>query len=253
MQIDSTQEPLPRCSWSSSVHEKVGAVFVGIFDIRADAWPVIVRHYVIQRDAVGIHEIGCEPGRLINGECNVIASVLAHLDADAVVISRAVKVSMLTLFTAGQVLDGHIGLHGKVPGEEPDAIASGALGGAQGSSLEGQRVIVGVTTVVLGAVDGDVAGRHGPVFVAADFTRRDQIGFDTHFSQKLIWRDTPECPVIVTGFPHGDFRASGGGRSTGGEDDGGEERKRENQEGTAFIHMETMIHPCSFASQESRR
>jgi hypothetical protein len=95
---------------------------------------------------------------------------------------------MLALLAAWQVLDGDVVLHGEMPGEKADAVAALALRGAQGAALQRQRVLVGIPSVVLGAVNRDVARRHPPVVAAADRSGRDQIQFHTCLGQELVRR-----------------------------------------------------------------
>lgn len=155
VEVDAVLKPAPGAAWAAAIHEEVGAVFMRVFDGGADAGPVVVGDDVAEGD-VGAHEVGGEAGGFINGEADVVAAMLTHFD-DAVVVPRAVEVGVLALLTAGEVLDPDIVLDGEVPGEEADTVAADTLGGAEGTALQGEGVVVGITAVVLGAVDGDVA------------------------------------------------------------------------------------------------
>ena len=165
---------------------------------------------MIQRNAIHIHEVGGEAGGFINGQRDVVAAMLTHLDPDAVIVPRTVEVGVLSLFTARQVLNGDIRLSGEVPGEKANAIASRALGGPQRSTFQGQGMVIGIATVVLRAVDGDVFGRHGPIFISAYFACGNEVGSQADFAEQLLGGDSAQRTVIVASFPHGDLRAASG-------------------------------------------
>src|SRR5687768_12879352 len=102
-----------------------------------------------------VHQKGGELRRLVDRAREVVATMLTHLDADAVIIARSIEVSMFALLIRRQVLDGQIVLNREVPGEKADAIPAFALCRAQCTALQRQRVIVGSASRILRGVNRD--------------------------------------------------------------------------------------------------
>ena len=156
MHVHTIEEPLPSTTRPATVHEEMRAILVRIFDVGADARPVIMRHHVVQRNSISVHEIGGETCGLVDRHPDIVAAMLTHFDADAVVVPRPIKIRVLTLLAAGQVLDGDICLNGEMPSEIADAIAAFTLRGTQGTAFQSKGMIVGISRVVLRAVNGNV-------------------------------------------------------------------------------------------------
>lgn len=66
---------------------------------------------------------------MIHGGIPIITSMLTHFYADAVVISWAIKVRMLALFRAGQVLNGYAIIYSEMPDEVSDAVTTRTYSG----------------------------------------------------------------------------------------------------------------------------
>lgn len=130
---------------------------------------MVVRHHVGERDVVLVHERGGELGGAVNRLRLVVALVFAHLDPDGVAVSGAVEIGVLASLVGRDVLDDDIVLHRKVPAE----IAAGAA--TQRAPLQCLGVSVGVTGVVLGAVDGDEARLHRSIQSPAVGTLANQV------------------------------------------------------------------------------
>ena len=201
VELDAAEEPAPAGAWAAIFHEEVGAVFVG--GASAGTGPVVMGDDVAEGDLVDVGDVGGEAGGFVDGEGEVVAFVLTHFDADGVVVAGAVEVGVFALFAAGEVLDGDVVLDGEVPGEVADAVAAFASGGAEGAAFEGEGVVVGVAGVVLGAVDGDVAGLHGPEPGAADGAGADEVGAEVDLAEELVRGDGAEEFVVVAGLPGG--------------------------------------------------
>jgi len=90
-----------------------------------------MRHHVLQRDTVLLHEDGRELRRALQHLLAVAATVLAHLDTDGVAVPRTIEVRMLTLFIRRHVLDRHMIIHREVPDQETDAVAMLRFGRTQ--------------------------------------------------------------------------------------------------------------------------
>lgn len=93
--------------------------------------------------------------------------MLAHFDSNAVAVPWAVEVGVFALLVGGHVLEGDFVIHGVVPDEVADAVAALAFGGAEGAAFECERVFPCIGTVILCAVDGDVARGHGAEYSSA--------------------------------------------------------------------------------------
>ena len=75
--------------------------------------------------------------------------MLTHFDADAVLVPRTIVIGMVALLVRRHVLDSDAVLHGEMPNYP-----------AQRSILKRPRMRIGVTRVVLGAVDRNVTRPH---------------------------------------------------------------------------------------------
>ncbi len=200
----------------------MGAVFVG--GAGAAAGPVVVGDDIAEGDAVFVHEEGGEFGGAFDGGGAVIAAVFAHFDADAVVVAGAVEVGVFALFACGEVLDGAVVLDGEVPCEEADAVAAGAFLGAEFAVGESAGVVEGVAGVVLGGVDGDVAGGHGPMEFAAVGAFGDEAGDDADFAAEESFRGD----AAGDDWGAGGWRGVALGGTTGGGAGGDESAEQRN-------------------------
>lgn len=185
--MNSVEEPIPGGAFPSMVEEKVRAVFV--FGTDADAPPVMMGDYAVDAELVLIHEEGGELGGVVDGAREVVPSVLAHFDGDRIVVAGAVEVSVLALFIRREMLVGVAVLDGEVPGEEADAVATGAFRSAQRTTLQSQRVMPGIASVILSGMDGDVAHVHRAVTAPAVGAAGDHVLNEVDFAEKLRWRD----------------------------------------------------------------
>lgn len=100
-------------------------------------WPVIVCDHSAGGQIVFVHEIGCQLRGAINRAWKIVAAMLTHFDAYAVIVSWTVKIGVLTLFVGGKMLDGHIVLGGEVPSEKARAVAADTFGGTKRAASEG--------------------------------------------------------------------------------------------------------------------
>ena len=121
-----------------------------------------MRDHLAQGDVILVHQPCGEFGGSFNGGRAAVASVFAHFDGDAVVVSRSVKIGVFSLLVGGQVLDGYVLIHGVVPRQVSDAVSAPAFVSAESAGPECLRVPPGISAggVVLGAVDGDIPGAH---------------------------------------------------------------------------------------------
>ena len=155
-------EPTPLAAWLAIVQQEVGTVLVG--RVFAAARPVVVRHHIAQRNVVLMHQGRAELGGALDGSPAAVAPVLTHLHPDRVAVAGSVKVGVFSLLVGWHVLHHPVFVDGVVPDQVANAVATAAAGRAQGSALERQGMLLGIglAAVVLGAVDSDVARRHGP-------------------------------------------------------------------------------------------
>ncbi len=96
------------------------------------------------------HQVCREFGCAIKSSGLAIATMLAHFDADAILVSWSIVISMVALLGGRHVLNGDTVLNGEMPNDA-----------TQGPIVKGPGMSIGITRVVLGAVDGDVARSHG--------------------------------------------------------------------------------------------
>lgn len=117
------------------------------------------------RDVVLLHELSDQFGGASLGSGEGAISVFTHFDADGVFVAGAFIVGVLALFVGGKALIDFSGIDAEVPGE----VAEGIVLGLEPTALEnlGVGASTCTCTITLRRVDGDVAGRHRPYFVAA--------------------------------------------------------------------------------------
>lgn len=158
MRLDSIEKPAPGGSGTSIFQQEMGAVLV--FRTDPDAPPVIVGDYLLHGQMMFIHQEGGELGCVVDGLDDIVAVMLAHLDADGVVIAGAIEVGVLALLVGGQVLVSVVVFDREMPDEEADAVAAGAFVGTQRAALQGECVMPGVAGGVLRGMNRDVAHIH---------------------------------------------------------------------------------------------
>ncbi len=171
--IDACQECTPLAARSAIVHEEMRTVFVRWF--RAATGPMVVWHDMAQGDAVFDHQIGGELRGAIERGVAIAASMLAHFNADAVTIARAIEIGVFALFIGGHVLQGDSVIDGEMPDQIANAIAAAAFGCAQSAIFERLRMLPGIGAPVLRAVNGDEARLHRAVHLTAMSTARHHV------------------------------------------------------------------------------
>ena len=138
---------------------------------------MIVRHNIIKWNVMSLHQIRCQLGGTIKCAVVIIATMLAHLDPDACAIAHAIYISMFALLVGRQMLDGHILLHRIMPDQVANAIAT-----TQGTLLQGSSMIIGIASVILCAVNGDVTRTHRHVLPVSVTALRNDVFVQVHLS-----------------------------------------------------------------------
>ena len=119
---------------------------------------MIVRHHPAKWNIMCIHQVSGQLGGPVQRFGTTIPPVLTHLDGQALVVSRAVKIGMFTLLIVGKVLHTAVLIHGVVPRKVSDPVTAPTLTSAELAVIESHRVPPGIRTgrVVLGAVNRDI-------------------------------------------------------------------------------------------------
>ena len=180
MIIHPPKEPAPLFAGLAVIEQKVRAVLVG--RMLALPWPMVMRHDMTQGDALLLHQDRCELRCPLKGHPTVAAAVLAHFDADREAVSRAMEIRMLTLLADRHVLDRLAIIDGEVPNEITNAVAVFGLWRSQRSTLERDRMLIGIRAVILRAVNRDVPRPHRPHDFAAMAAARDHVGAKIHLA-----------------------------------------------------------------------
>lgn len=145
-------------------------------------------HDVFERNIVLMHQRSAELGGAVSGLRAAVAVVLAHFDADAVIVSGAIEVRMFALLVCRKMLDGDVFLHGEMPSEVTNAISAPALVSAELSILESTGVVPRVAAVVLRAVHGDVTRLHRTMILPTVTTLLDVAFDEIDFALELAVR-----------------------------------------------------------------
>ncbi len=162
-----------------------------------------MRDDVFQRNPVLPHEVSRELGCAGDGCCPVVAGVLAHFDADAVVVSGAVKICVLALLVGWQVLHARVVLNGKVPRQVSNSISTWPHPRSELAIVQRARMPPGVSSrrVILRAVDGNVSWIHRPILPSSVAAFRDKALVDIQFAVGLCRTGARRRGTRVPGIP----------------------------------------------------
>ena len=117
--------------------------------------PVVVRHHVIDGDAILTSQPGDEPR--CTGDCGRLLSGVAeftNLDPDAALIAGAVVIGVLALNVEREVLNRRSVVDGEMPGEVAGSVP--ATASAESAGGHPTRMLQRRGPTIRGAMDGDV-------------------------------------------------------------------------------------------------
>ena len=180
MIVHSTKEPAPLLARLAIIEQEVRAILVGW--IPSLPRPVVMRHDMTQGDALPLHQDRREFRSPLDRRPSTTAAVLAHFDANRETVSRTMEIRMLTLLADRHVLDRLAVIDGEMPNEITNAVAGFRLRRSQCATLERDRVLIGIRTVVLRAVNRNVARPHRPHDLASMTATRDHVGAKVYFA-----------------------------------------------------------------------
>ena len=159
-----------------------------------------MRHNILQRDVVFLHQYGSELRSALDGSISIIATIFAHFDADRKSISGASEIGVFTLLAGGHMLDRHAILYGEMPDQIANSVSVAGFGGAQRTIFQRQRMLRSPCGEILGAMNGDVAWLHWavdlPPMSSPSYHIRFQIHLPQHRGQRYlpthrIWSGAP--------------------------------------------------------------
>lgn len=187
-----------------------------------------MRHNILQRDVVFLHQYGSELRSALDGSISIIATIFAHFDADRKSISGTREIGVFALLVGRHVLDRHAILHGEMPDEIANSVSFAGFSGAQRTIFQRQRMLCGPRRVILGAMNRDVARLHWAVDLPPVSPPSYHVCFQIHLPQHRGQRYLP-THRIWSGAP----TAEGSGRHALQTE---ENQQRNRQQPTKKLH-----------------
>lgn len=199
-----------------------------------------MRHNILQRNVVFLHQYGSELRGALDGSISIIATIFAHFDADRKSISGTRKIGVFALLVGGHVLDRHAILYGEMPDEIANSVSVAGFGGAQRTIFQRQRMLCGPCGEILGAMNGNVARLHWAVDLPPVSPPSYHIRFQIHLPQHRGQRYLPTHPIWSSAPT-----AEGPGRHALQTE---ENQQRNRQQPTKKLHGVILIHVKYFGN-----